>query len=77
MEMSVSPGPRKNGKKTVYVMFRDGERYAEILFPEYKVISNNGFEDDEISQLLLYMKAEQSSILELAKGINPIKAMMR
>ena len=47
MEMSVSPGSRKNGKKTVYVMFQDGERYAEILFPEYEVISNNGFEDDE------------------------------
>ena len=33
--------------------------------------------EDEIKMLELYMKQQQDQIRELAKGINPIKALMK
>ena len=62
--------------KAVYVMFQDGDKNAEIALPECRLVSNRGFSDEEISQLMDYASNEQDSIFELAKGINPMKAFL-
>ena len=36
-----------------------------------------GFEEDEVKVLELYMKQNQDQIREMAKVINPIKALMK
>ena len=67
---------RTKDSKAVYVMFEDGAKNAEIALPECKLVSNKGFSDEEISQLMDYAVNEQDSIFELAKGINPMKAFL-
>ncbi len=77
MNMTISPLTKKQGKKSTYVMFQDGEKQAEILIPDCKVVASTGFEDEEIAALLLYVKGNQESIMEKAKGVSPFKAMMK
>ncbi len=67
---------RTKESKAVYVMFQDGDKNAEIALPECRLVSNRGFSDEEISQLMDYASNEQDSIFELAKGINPMKAFL-
>ncbi len=76
IRMSVSGLTRTKDSKAVYVMFQDGDKNAEIAMPECKLVSNKGFSDEEISQLMEYATNEQDSIFELAKGINPMKAFL-
>ena len=61
---------------TVYVLFQDGDKSAEISLPGCSLISNHGFSDEEIAQLTDYVENEQDSIYELAKQINPMKAFL-
>ena len=77
IKMSVSPMIRSKDGKSIFVMFQDADRYLEISLPEYKVMSNQGFSEDEVTQIILYAKSEQDNITALAKGINPVKAMMK
>ena len=74
--MSVSCMTHTKESKAVYVMFQDGDKNAEIALPECRLVSNRGFSDEEISQLMDYASNEQDSIFELAKGINPMKAFL-
>ena len=67
---------RTKDSKAFYVMFEDGDKNAEIAMPECRLVSNKGFSDEEISQLMDYARNEQDSIFELAKGINPMKAFL-
>ncbi|MCR5800578.1 MAG: hypothetical protein K6G69_10930 [Lachnospiraceae bacterium] len=67
---------RTDNKKAVYVLFTDDRKSAEFAIPECKLIRNDGFAADEIDQLMQYVKNEQDSILDVAKGINPLKAFM-
>ena len=76
IKMSVSPMTRPDNKKAVYVLFSDDRKSAEFAIPECKLIRNDGFAADEIDQLMDYVKNEQDSILDIAKGINPLKAFM-
>ena len=77
LKMTVSGVVPKDGRKNVYVIFEDGTRKAEGSVPECIIHSNEGFEEDEVKMLELYMKQQQDQIRELAKGINPIKALMK
>ena len=76
IKMSVSAMTRTDNKKAVYVLFSDDRKSAEFAIPECKLIRNDGFAADEIDQLMEYVKNEQDSILDIAKGINPLKAFM-
>ncbi len=76
IKMSVSAMTRTDNKKAVYVLFTDDRKSAEFAIPECKLIRNDGFAADEIDQLMQYVKNEQDSILDVAKGINPLKAFM-
>lgn len=76
IKMSVSPITRNDDKKCVYALFTDGNKSAEFAVPECKVVSNNNFSQDEINQLLDYVRNQQDYIFSLAKEINPLKAFL-
>lgn len=76
VKMSVSSMTRNDDKKGVYVLFTDKDRTVEFIVPGCKVISNKGFNEDEIKQLRDYVDNEQDYIFSLAKTVNPMKAFM-
>ena len=77
LKMTVSGIVPKDGRKSIYVVFEDGERKAEGYVPDCIITQNDGFEEDEVKMLELYMKQNQDQIREIAKMINPIKALMK
>lgn len=77
LKMTISGFVPKDGRKSVYVVFEDGNRKAEGYVPDCVITKNEGFEEDEIKVLELYMKQNQDMIREHAKLINPIKALMK
>lgn len=76
VKMSVSSMTRNDDKKGVFVLFTDKDRAVEFIVPGCKVISNKGFNEDEIKQLRDYVDNEQDYIYSLAKTVNPMKAFM-
>lgn len=76
IRMSVSSMTRKDDKKAIYVMFQDGKKSAEFEVPEIKLLSNEGFSEEEIDQLKEYMANSLDDIYEVAKKVNPMKGFM-
>lgn len=77
IKMSVSSIVSKDNKKKIYVQFVEGDKIAEGVLPDKKIVYNKGFSEDEIVVLETYIKSEEKAIVEMAKGINPIKAIMK
>ena len=77
LKMTISGFVPKDGRKSVYVVFEDGKRKAEGYVPDCVITKNEGFEEDEVKMLELYLKQNQDMIREHAKLINPIKALMK
>ncbi len=78
LNMSVSPICHSDdGKKYAFVTFDDGTRNAEGRIPECKIIKNNGFTDEEVSQLEKYMKDNISQLKKMASSIHILDAMMK
>lgn len=77
LKMTVSGIVPKDGRKSIYVVFEDGKRRAEGYVPDCVIINNQGFEEDEVKMLELYMKQNQDQIREMAKVINPMNAFMK
>ncbi len=76
-EMKVTPITHdKRGKPQVFVTFTDGKRTAEGRIPGCKIISQEGFTEEEIAALNLYMKQEKATILSMAKKINFMDAFL-
>ena len=75
IRMSVSSMTRTKDSKAVYVLFEDENKSAEISLPDCRIVSNRGFSDEEIGQLMDYVKNESDSIYGIAKEINPMRAM--
>lgn len=76
ISMNVSSMTRHGDSKAIYVLFTDEEKAAEFSLPGCKMISNKGFDTQEIEQLKEYVDNEQDYIFGLAKGVNPMKAFM-
>ena len=76
VKMSVSSMTRNGDKKGVYVLFTDKDKSAELLVPGCEVISNKGFDEEELKQLCDYVNNEQDYIFALAKTVNPMRAFM-
>ncbi len=71
LEMNVTPITHdKNGKPQVFVTFSDGKRTAEGRIPGCKIISQDGFSEEEIAALNIYIKQEKATILSMAKKID-------
>ncbi|MCR5727595.1 MAG: hypothetical protein K6G24_09020 [Lachnospiraceae bacterium] len=77
IQMSVSSMTRSGDKKAIYIMFQDGEKSAEYSLPECGLVRNKGFSEAELSSLKEYVDNERDSIYAMAKGVNPLKALMR
>jgi len=77
VNMSVSPICVKDGKKYAFVVFSDESRSAEGRIPECKIISNNGFSEQEVEQLEEYMQRELTELKKMAAGIRFIDAFMK
>ena len=66
-----------NQEIKIYVDFTDGDKSAEFVIPEVKLVRNKGFSDEEIAQLTDYAMNSQDEIYKIAKTINPIKSFMK
>lgn len=77
LKMSVSPICVKEGNRYAFVNFTDGKRLAEGKIPDCKIISNKGFNDDEIGKLEEYMQKELPKLKQMAAGINVLGALMK
>lgn len=77
LKMTISGIVPKDGRKNIYVVFEDGNRRAEGSVPDCVIEKNEGFQEEEIKMLELYMKQNLDMIREHAKLINPIKALMK
>lgn len=76
VKMQVSSFFRKDGEKSIYVMFNDSDKSAEFILPECKLLKNSGFSEDELEQLKDYIDNEKDSIYEIAKKVNPMKGFL-
>lgn len=77
LHMSVSQIFKQNGKKYAFVSFTDGIRMAEGKIPECKILTNRGFEEDEVIQLEDYMGRELIQLKEMAAGIHVMDAFLK
>lgn len=78
MNMMVSGVSEKNGRKMAYILFEDEDkRSAEAVIPECRVISNNGFSEEEVAQLEDYVRRNLTDLKKRAAGINPVTALMK
>lgn len=76
LNMTVSSVCEKEGKKYAFVTFSDGERVAEGRIPDCVIISNKGFEQEEVKMLEVYMRNDLSHLKRLAAGIRWIDAFI-
>lgn len=64
----------KDGKKAICVRFeRSGENgtdYAEATLPNSGITKQQGFSEEEIAQLELYLRANRDEILKNSKQIS-------
>lgn len=77
LSISVSPICEKDGKKYAFVSFVDGDKSAEGKIPECKIVTNNGFLEDDIKMLELYMKNDLARLKRMAASVNVIGAFMK
>lgn len=65
--------PGKKGK-IVHVSFERAnglkKDFAELVMPSGRVLSNQGFLEEEIAQMRIYLKAHKHEIFVTAKQIN-------
>ena len=80
IRMNVSPVFRKENEKSIYVLFEDLPKKAEILLPEpgrdIRCMSNTGFSDDEIKELMEYVAKDRDNITAIAGKVTPLKAFL-
>ena len=76
IDMSISSIVPVNGKKAAFVQFSDKEKTADFIVPECRQVSNKGFTEDELKMLLEYVIREKDSIMDMAKGVDPLGKFM-
>ncbi len=76
MEMSVSSIVDHDGKKRIYVQFKDRDRTAELTCPKGLVVSNEGFTEKELAALRFYVQENKDLIIEAAQNVNVLDAFM-
>ena len=77
LTMSVSGICRKDGVKLAYVTFSDAGRKAEGIIPDCRITKQNGFSEEEIGQLELYMKMNLGELKKQAASVSPLRAMLK
>ncbi len=77
MNMLISGIIKRKEVPSACVYFSAGKNFAEGYVPECKITSQKGFSEEEIAGLEEYLRANKEDILVKAKGVNPIKAMLK
>ena len=77
LDMSVSAICEKDGRRFAYVTFAGGGRKAEGEIPSCMISSSEGFSDEEVHQLEVYMRQNLDMLRKMAADINPLKAFMK
>lgn len=77
LQMSVSAILSKDKEKRIYIQFSDGDKNAEGVLPGGKIIYNKGFSEEEAALLETYIRSQEKTIVNMAKSINPVKAIMK
>lgn len=73
INMTVTTLLHKDGKDFARVSFLRESDWAEGVVPDGKIEHSEGFSEEEIEKLEMYLAEEEESILARAKKINPIK----
>lgn len=63
-------------EKKIYVSFTEGENTAEGILPDCVVISNKGFDDEELEKIEKYMRENRDLLVNQAKTVNPMRAFL-
>ncbi len=72
MRMTHSGIIAKQGRRHVLVRFERGTDIAEASLPECKVTKNQGFSEEEVAGLELYLEMQNDEIFAKAKAITNI-----
>lgn len=75
INMLVTGMLHKDGRSFVRVSFVRGKDWAEGIVPEAKIEKSEGFTEEEIGGLEVYLMKEKAMILEQARGVNPLRNM--
>lgn len=76
VNMLISGIIRKKGEKFVRVSFQRNQDMAEYILPECRLDKSRGFSKEELKQLENYVKNDRTQIMEEARKVNPMKAML-
>lgn len=76
VNMIVSGVIRKKGEKYVRISFQRDKDMAEFILPGSKLDKSQGFDEGELKQLEFYVTSNQADIMEQARKVNPMKAML-
>lgn len=77
MNMIISGVVDHEGKKRAFVVFEEGNKNAEAMIPDCKVVKNNGFSEEEVGALENYLSENLEMLKRQAAQNNPIRAMMK
>lgn len=74
--MTYSSLLQKDGKKAICIRFERTEKgaqdFAEFLLPTCNILTYKGFDEEELSQLKIYLKGNKDSLLKKSKEISTI-----
>ncbi len=77
VKMTVSPICVKDDEKYAFVSFTDGTRTAEGKIPDCKILTNKGFDAEEVSQLEKYMQLQLPDLKKMAAGIRVMDSFLK
>ena len=78
LTMTVSPiCHTKDGEKYAFISFSDGDKSAEGKIPDCKIEKNNGFSEEDVALLEMYMKKELKTLKKTAAGLNVFDAFRK
>ncbi len=78
LTMTVSPiCYTKDGEKYAFISFSDGDKSAEGKIPDCKIEKNNGFSEEDVALLEMYMKKELKTLKKTAAGLNVFDAFRK
>lgn len=74
LRMTYSGLLMKDEEKMVRVCFERGESdYAEGIVPRGKIVKSQGFTEEEVDQLEIYLQEQATDIIHRAKDVNFLK----
>ena len=74
--LDISGVVEKDGKKIAHIRFSRGEDYAEGYIPDCVITKSEGFTEDEVLNLIDYLKANLTDLKKRAARINPLTGLM-